>query len=254
MNNYRNKKAVVIGGTSGMGYAIVEKLAKGEAEVLLTGRNEEKLLEASNTFPKVMGISSDITDMAAINNLHDTVLQKVGTFDYLFINTGICELETIDAITEDSYDRQFSVNTKGAFFTVQKLLPLMNDGGAIVFTSSVADTIAMPTGLVYSATKAALVSMSQVLAAELSPRGIRSNSLSVGYADTPSMGIASFSPTEKQTFREDGNKYTPLGRIATVEEFATAALFLAHDATFVTGINMPFDGGMKLGAFAQQVE
>lgn len=253
MDTYTNKKAVVIGGTSGMGYAIVEKLAKGGAEVLLTGRNEAILRKAEEAYKgRVSGIRSDITKMDDIKQLGHEVKQKFGSFDYLFINTGICEIEAFDAITEDSYDRQFTINTKGAFFTVQQLIPLMNEGGAIVFISSVADKIALPGGLVYSATKAALVSMAQVLAAELLPRKIRVNAISVGFANTPSMGVAGFSDQEKQAFRDDGNKYTPMGRIASVEEFAIGAVFLAHDATFVTGINLPFDGGMSLGVFAQQ--
>ena len=253
MDIYKNKKAVVIGGTSGMGYAIVEKLAKGGATVLLTGRDKAKLQEAEEKYAdSVISIRSDITDKDDIHRLGSEVKEKLGVFDYLFINTGVCEIEPFDAISEESYDRQFTVNTKGAFFTVQQLIPLMNKGGGIVFTSSVADKIAMPGGLVYSATKAALVSMAQVLAAELLPRNIRVNAISVGYADTPSMGIATFSAEEKQAFRDDGNKYTPMGRIASVDEFAASAVFLAHDATFVTGIDMPFDGGMSLGIFAQQ--
>lgn len=253
MNTYINKKATVIGGTSGMGYAIVEKLAQGGAQVLLTGRNTTKLNEAEQAYPgKVTGVQSDITKMSDIRKLQSTVKQAFGSFDYLFVNTGICEVESFDAITEASYDRQFTVNTKGPFFTVQQLLPLLNDNGAIIFTSSIADKMGIPGMLAYSATKAALVSMSQVLAAELMPRNIRVNALSVGYANTPSMGVAGFSEEEKQSFTNDGNKYTPMGRIASVEEFATGAVFLAHDATFVTGVNMPFDGGIGLGVFAQQ--
>lgn len=253
MDIYEQKKAVVIGGTSGMGYAIVEKLAQGGASVLLTGHNEAKLQAAAQTYPgKVFGFQSDITSMSDIKTLGDSVRQQFGTFDYLFINTGICELEAAEAITEESYDRQFAVNTKGAFFTIQQLLPLINKGGSIVFTSSVADKMGIPAGLVYSASKAALVSMAQVLAAELLPRNIRVNAISVGYADTPSMGIARLSDDERQSFKDDGSTFTPMGRIATVEEFATGAIFLAHDATFVTGINLPFDGGLGLGVFAQQ--
>lgn len=253
MNVYDNKKAVVIGGTSGMGYAIVEKLAQGGAEVILTGRNKAKMQEAERAYPNmVRGIESDITSMNDIQKLHGDVQQAFRGFDYLFINTGICEFETLAEITESSYDRQFEVNTKGAFFTIQQLVPLMNEGGSIVFTSSVADKMGIPGGLVYSATKAALVSMAQVLATELMPQHIRVNAISVGFADTPSMGMVGFSDAEKQTFRDDGNKYTPMGRIARVEEFATSAVFLAHDATFVTGVNVPFDGGIGLGVFAQQ--
>jgi len=250
---YKDKKAVVIGGTSGMGYAIVEKLAVSGAHIVLTGRSKEKLAEAEQAYPNVAhGVVSDIADKSARTELATYIETTLGTFDYLFINTGICEIETWQKITEESYDRQFDINTKGAFFTIQKLLPLMNEGGAIIFTSSIADKMGIPGMLVYSATKASLVSMAQVLAAELMPRKIRVNAVSVGYANTPSMGMANFSTEEKQAFIDDGNKYTPMGRIATVEEFATTAVFLAHDATFVTGINMPLDGGIGLGVFAQQ--
>lgn len=251
MNTYANKKAIVLGGTSGMGYAIVEKLAKGGAQVVLTGRDNNKLKQAEQAYSeKVTGIRSDITSIADIQQLQSQVKQQFGTFDYLFVNTGICEIELLADITEESFDRQFNVNVRGVFFSIQQLIPLINEGGSITFTSSVADRIGMPGGLVYSATKAVLVSMSTVLAAELLPRKIRANAISVGYADTPSMGIASFSAEEKQAFRNEGSQYTPMGRIATVEEFATAAVFLAHDATFITGTRLLFDGGMSLGAFA----
>ncbi|HYG83674.1 MAG TPA: SDR family oxidoreductase [Verrucomicrobiae bacterium] len=250
---YANKKAVIIGGTSGMGMGIVNELVKDGAQVLITARNEKLIQETQEQLgEKGVALRSDATSTADRQALAQTVKDKFGTFDYLFINVGICEVESFDKVTEASYDRQFNVNTKGAFFTVQQLSPLMNDGGSITFTSSVADKMGIPGMLVYSATKAALVSMAQVLAAELMPRKIRANALSVGYADTPSMGVGGFSEAEKQAFKDGGNKYTPMGRIASPEEFGKAAVFLAAEAEFVTGVNLPFDGGIGLGVFAQQ--
>lgn len=250
MEQYYGKKAVVIGGTSGMGYATVEKLAKGGAQVILTGRNQSKLTEAEQLHSGVRGVVSDITDMSAIDELAELVSEQFGTFDYLFLNNGICEIENIDQITESSYDRQFNVNTKGAFFTMQKLSPLMNSGGAITITSSVADHVGIIGMGVYTATKSALMGFMRVFAVELLPRNIRVNSISVGYANTPSMGLQDISEADKQAFAEDGSVFTPMGRIASVEEFALFATFMAHDATFMTGVNVPFDGGMELGIFA----
>lgn len=252
MDTYHHKKAVVIGGTSGMGYATVEKLAQGGVQVILTGRNQGKMRQAEEKYDgRVRGIVSDVTKLDAIDQLAKAVAKEFGTFDYLFLNNGICEVEAVSQVTEASYDRQFSVNTKGSFFTMQKLAPLMNDGGAITITSSVADHLGIPGMSVYSGTKAALIGMMTDFAAELLPRKIRVNALSVGYANTPSMGIGSFSAAEKQAFIDEGVAYTPLGRIAEVEEFADAAVFLAHNATFVTGVNLPFDGGIGLGVFAR---
>ncbi|HJQ09128.1 MAG TPA: SDR family oxidoreductase [Candidatus Saccharimonadales bacterium] len=251
MDTYKNKKAVVIGGTSGLGYAVVERLAKGAAKVILTGREQEKINEAQEAYKdRVVGFRSNITSIDEIKQLGEDIKERFGNFDYLFINAGICEVATLNDITEDSYDRQFAINTRGALFTIQKLVPLMNDGGAIVFTSSIAAYTAMPGGIVYSATKAALVSMSKVLAAELAPRAIRVNAVSVGFANTPTMGMVSLSPEEKQSFADEGKKSAPMGRLARVDEFAAAAVFLAHDATFVTGVNLPLDGGIGLGVFA----
>ncbi|HYG83895.1 MAG TPA: SDR family oxidoreductase [Verrucomicrobiae bacterium] len=247
---YKEKKAVVIGGTSGMGYAVVEKLVNGGAEVILTGLNEAKLQEAAAK-SNATALRSDVTKPEEISRLYDAVKQKFGTFDYLFINTGICEIETLREITEDSYDRHFAINTKGPLFTIQKLEPLMNDGGAIVFTSSIADSMGIPGGLVYSATKAALVSFTKVLAAELAPRQIRVNAISVGFANTPTMGMNNLNDAERKAFADDGAAVTPLGRLASVEEFAATAVFLAHEATMITGVNLPLDGGIELGVFAQ---
>jgi NAD(P)-dependent dehydrogenase (short-subunit alcohol dehydrogenase family) len=171
---YAGKKAVVTGGTHGMGLAIVTALLGGGAEVLLTGRNEQNLEAARNKLnPRRAHVArSDTSRLADIDALGALVEQKLGQIDAVFINAGVSELAPLDQVTEASYDRQFDVNAKGAFFTAQRLTPLIQDGGAIVFTT-VANGPASPNLSVYSGSKAALRAFAQVFAAELVSRGIR---------------------------------------------------------------------------------
>ena len=137
MDKYARKKAVVTGGTHGMGLAAVKALLDGGAEVLLTGRNEQNLDAARRELgPRAHVVRSDTASMADINALGALVEEKLGQIDFVFINAGISELEPFDQVTEASYDRQFDINTKGAFFTAQRLAPLVRYGGSIVFTTS----------------------------------------------------------------------------------------------------------------------
>lgn len=246
MSRYADKKAVVIGGTHGIGLAIAAALVNGGAEVVVTGRDETKVAKAAaelGSGPSV--VRSDVTSAADIAALGDLVSERLGHVDFLFVNAGTATLEPIVAVTEDSYDSQFAVNTKGAFFTVQRLLPVMSDGGAIVFTSSIADEGGQPTMGVYSATKAALFSFAQVLAAELLPRRIRVNAVSPGFIDTPSMGAPGLTPEQRAEFQVIGDEMTPMKRHGSAEEVAAAALFLAAEATFTTGVKLPVDGGLS---------
>ncbi|CCE96630.1 putative dehydrogenasereductase, short-chain dehydrogenase/reductase protein [Sinorhizobium fredii HH103] len=251
MTSYQGKKAVVIGGTHGMGLATVTRLVDGGADVFLTGRNEDNLSKVRREFgSRVHTLRSDLADLNDIAMLGAAVGQKLGAIDLLHVNAGISELETFDKVSEASYDRQFAVNTKGAFFTVQRLAPLIRAGGSIVFTSSVADEGGHPGMSVYSATKAALVSFASVLAAELLPRGIRVNTVSPGFVDTPTKGVAGLSDAERAEFKALGDTVTPMRRNGTADEVARAVLFLAFEATFTTGAKLAVDGGLgqKLSA------
>lgn len=247
MNGYAGKKAVVTGGTHGMGLAMVEALLEGGAEVLLTGRNEKNLEAArSKLGPRARVVRSDAADMADIDELGGQVGDAFGGIDALFVNHGYAKVEPFGEVTEASYDRQFAVNAKGAFFAVQRLAPLVRDGGSIVFTSSVADEGGSPGMIAYSGSKAALWSFAQGFAAELLPRGIRVNAISPGFIETPSMGVDA---TEewKAGFSALGDEATPMKRHGTAEEVAKAAMFLAFDATFTTATKLPVDGGLGRG-------
>ncbi len=140
------------------------------------------------------------------------------------MNAGVSELQAFPEVDEDSFDRQFSINVRGPFFSVQRLAPLITDGGAIVFTSSVADTGGVPGMLVYAATKAALVSMTSTFAAELLPRRIRVNAVSPGFIATPTMGVAGFSPEQRAEFEALGDTLTPMGRHGSAQEVAGGAV------------------------------
>jgi NAD(P)-dependent dehydrogenase (short-subunit alcohol dehydrogenase family) len=245
MGKYTGKKAVVTGGTHGMGLAIVKALLEEGAEVLLTGRNEKNLETARLALEgEAHVVRSDTARIADINELGAIVEKKFGQIDVVFINAGISELAPFDQVTEDSYDRQFDVNTKGAFFTAQRLAPLVKRGGSLIFTT-VASGPASGNLSVYSGSKAALRAFTQVFAAELVSKGIRVNAIGPGFIDTPTMGVAGLSDEERTVFKKLGDEITPMKRHGTAEEVARAALFLAFDATYTTGIELPVDGGLQ---------
>lgn len=245
MDRYAGKKAVVTGGTIGMGLATVKALLAGGAEVLLTGRNEKNLEAARRELgPRAHVVRSDTSSLADIEALARVVEEKLGRVDFVFINAGIAQLTPMGNISEAEYDQTFDINAKGAYFTVQRLAPLVRDGGSFVFTTSVANVTGVPGMSVYAGSKAALRSFAQGFAAELLPRGIRVNAVSPGFIKTPTLGVASATKEELAAFEKEGNATTPMGRIGTAEEVAKAVLFLAFEATFTTGAELPVDGGL----------
>lgn len=242
---YAGKKAVVLGGTHGIGLAVAKELAAGGAEVLLTGRRSANLDEiAAKLGERAHAVRSDAASLPDIDELAAMVKQRLGRIDALHVNMGIAELAPFAQVTEASYDRQFAVNTKGAFFSVQRLAPLISDGGSIVFTSSVADQGGEPGMTVYSATKAAVISFVSCFAAELLPRRIRVNAVSPGFISTPTMGATGLTAQEREAFERLGDEVTPMGRHGTMEEVARAVLFLAFEATYTTGTKLAVDGGL----------
>jgi NAD(P)-dependent dehydrogenase (short-subunit alcohol dehydrogenase family) len=172
------------------------------------------------------------------------VAETLGQVDAVFVNAGFARLTSLEETDERVYDLTFDVNTKGPFFLVQRLAPLVRDGGAFVFTTSVADVTGTPGMGVYSGSKAALRSFARVFAAELAPRGIRVNAVSPGYIKTPTMGVSGASAEDLVDFERLGVQETPLRRLGAPEEAARAALFLAFEATYTTGAELPVDGGL----------
>jgi len=248
MSRFSGKKAVVSGGTHGMGFAIAKALMEGGAEVVLTGRNERNIEAALKALPGAHVIRMDVANLAEIEALQSTVEAKLGAIDFLFVNAGVSVLGPLESVTETTYDHMFDINTKGAFFTTQRLVPLIRAGGAIVFTT-LAEGPATANLSVYAGSKAAVRAFAQVFAAELVGKGVRVNAVGPGFIDTPTLGVAGLTPEARAQMAQLGDQITPMRRHGTPDEVARAALFLAADATFTTGIEIAVDGGlMQIGA------
>ncbi|HEX4235784.1 MAG TPA: SDR family oxidoreductase [Caldimonas sp.] len=244
MERYQGKEVVIIGGTSGMGLATAKILLDGGARVLVTGRSQAGLDSAQKELGKGgVVVSSDARSLTDIDVLASRVKAEFDTFDLLFVKAGFSIPTPLDNVTEAIYDEMFNLNAKGPFFAVQKLAPLINHGGAVVLTTPVANVKGLPGQATYGAAKAALRSFAPVLAAELLPREIRVNAVSPGPIDTGILEKAF--PTEELRTQIKGHvlDMIPMKRLGTSEEIAKAVLFLAFDATFTNGLELPVDGG-----------
>ncbi|KAH9203192.1 putative short chain dehydrogenase, partial [Leptodontidium sp. 2 PMI_412] len=217
----------------GIGLATAELLIQSGVTVILTGRR---------TAP-IQSVKQKLGDSAIVlqADIQTTAGEKI---DLLFINAGYAALEPIASVTEESFDRIFNTNVKGAFFIAQSLAPRVRDGGAIVFTTSVANKVGIPGMAAYSASKAALQSLVQTFAAEFATRRIRVTAVSPGFVKTPTMGVVDASKDSLESFEKGGIDSTPLNRIARPEEVARAVLFLGFEATFTTGTELVVDGGL----------
>jgi NAD(P)-dependent dehydrogenase (short-subunit alcohol dehydrogenase family) len=244
MERYEGKRAVIIGGTSGMGLATAKMLLNGGARVLVTGHSNAGVEAAQKELGKSgIVVSSDARSLTAIDALASRVRAEFTTFDLLFVSAGFNLRAPLENMTETIYDEMFNLNAKGPFFAVQKLAPTINRGGAVVLTTSVANVKGMPGIAAYGAAKAALRSFARMLAAELLPREIRVNAVTPGPIDTPI--VNKMFPTKEAADQFSGHlrDLNPMRRSGTPEEIAKAVLFLAFDATFTTGAELPVDGG-----------
>ncbi|WP_033291602.1 SDR family oxidoreductase [Amycolatopsis jejuensis] len=243
MNAYRGKNAVITGGSSGMGLAMAQLLVDGGGRVAITGRSQATLDAAVEQLGEnAVGVRGDVASLSDLEALADRVKGEFGTVEALFVNAGAARTAPLESVTEELYDELFAVNTKGAFFTVQKLAPLLSDGAGVVLTTSVANVRGMPTASVYAAGKAAVRSLARNLASELLPRGIRVNAISPGPVDTGILA-SGMSEEEAEQFKADRAAENPMRRFGTPAEVARAAVFLAFDATYTTGAELAVDGG-----------
>jgi NAD(P)-dependent dehydrogenase (short-subunit alcohol dehydrogenase family) len=241
MSTYPNKRVVITGGTSGIGLATARLLVDGGARVLVTGRTPASLEAATAALgPAAIVAASDA--VAGIDALAGRVATELGGVDLLVLNAGGTLMATLDETTEADYDAIFDLNVKAPFFTLQKFLPLMPAGSAVVLTTSVSNVKGIAATSVYSATKAALRSMTRTLARELIDRGIRVNAVSPGPVDT---GILQRSmPADlAQQFLEQMAAENPMHRTGEPEEVAKAIAYLGFDATYTTGTELAVDGG-----------
>ena len=244
----KNKTILITGGTTGIGLATAQLLSAEGAKVIVTGRNPETLAAAQRELPaSAVVLKSDSGSLNAAQSLGDEVKKHVEHLDGVFLNAGVGQFGPIDAVTPPQYDDMFNINVRGPFFQLQSLLPLLGNPSAVVFTSSVAASIAFPTTSIYSATKAAIVSFGKTLAVELAPRGIRVNVLSPGPIDTPIIKTLGLPAEVQKGFEEANAAKSLLKRFGTSEEVAKLARFLLSDeSSYIIGAEILIDGGVRL--------
>ncbi|GAA4968744.1 NAD(P)-dependent dehydrogenase (short-subunit alcohol dehydrogenase family) [Nonomuraea thailandensis] len=235
--------ALITGGTTGIGLATARTLHAEGYAVLVTGRDPATLARARQTLPPDVTVVR--ADSAAPGDA-DTVAQQVrdrfGHLDLVFLNAGVGRFAPLEAVDEPFYDEHFDVNVKGQLFTLQRVLPLIADGGSVIFNSALGAARGQPHWSVYSATKGALISLVRALAVELAPRGIRVNAVSPGPIDTPALTKLG----ARDGFLEDLAARVPLGRLGAGEDVARTVAFLASPAAgYITGVNLPVDGGLS---------
>ena len=246
LQRFQNKVAVVTGGNSGIGLAAAKAFAAEGARVAILGRDGKTLAAArSELGPRSIAVQGDVSRVADIQKLFDTVAKEAERVDALFVNAGIGRFAPIEEVDEDFYESLFATNVKGAFFTIQRALPLMPRGGSIVINSSTVIDVGIPSTSVYTATKAAVASLARSLAQELASRGIRLNIVKPGPIETPIFGRMGMSEAEIQGFAEQTKAQVPMGRFGSAEEVARAVLFLSSDeGSYVHGTSIHVDGGL----------
>ena len=246
MKRLEGKVALVTGGNSGIGLATAKRLQDEGARVAISGRSKKTLDEAVRAIGNgVVAVQADVAKLSEVDRLYAEVSQKLGKIDVLFVNAGVAKFAPLAETTESTYDEQFDINIKGAYFTIQKALPLLNNGASIILNTSVADSSGTVGASAYSATKAALRSLARTAAAELVGRGIRVNAVAPGPILTPIFGRTGLSQEAVDEFAKEMVAKVPMKRFGRPEEVAAAVVFLAsQDASYITGVEINVDGGL----------
>ena len=248
MDTLIDKVAVITGGNSGIGLASAKLFAREGASVIITGRRAEAVDAAvAEIGPRALGLVGDVADLSHHEAIAQTVRSRFGGLDIYMANAGVNTITPSPQVSEAEYDAQFATNARAVFFGVQKIQPLMRDGGSIILTGSIASEKALDGHAAYAGSKAALGGFARTWALEFKARGIRVNILSPGPVDTAILDKLGIPPEEREAFENGVAASIPLGRLGRPEELARAALFLASDAScFITGVNLKVDGGMTL--------
>jgi NAD(P)-dependent dehydrogenase (short-subunit alcohol dehydrogenase family) len=246
MKRLEGKVAVVTGGNSGIGLASAKRLLDEGAKVAIAGRSQKTLDEAAKTLGKdVLAIQADVSKLEDIDKIYAAVAKKFGKIDVLFVNAGVAKFAPFAQTTEALFDENFATNVKGAYFTIQKAIPHLNDGASIILNTSVAGIKGTEGASAYSATKAALRSMARTAGAELVGRGIRVNAVAPGPIVTPIFGRTGLPQEALDAFAKDINSKVPMKRFGQSEEVAGAVAFLASsDSSYITGEEIHVDGGL----------
>ena len=245
MNRFEGKTALITGGTTGIGLATAKLFINEGARVIVTGRAAATIKSAqADLGDNAIVVRSDATSFPDMDALVANVKETFGKLDVLFVNAGYGQFIPFEAVTEKVYDEMLNLNAKGPYFIVQKLVPLMPEGSSVVFTTSLANMKAVPALSAYGAAKAALRSITRSLASELLPRGIRVNAVNPGpIGETDILQKVGMPKEAKDQVYIQMAASVPMKRLGTPEEIAKAVAFLAIDATFTTGAEIPVDGG-----------
>lgn len=248
MKSLSNKVALITGGNSGIGLATAKLFAAEGAQVIITARRQDTLDAAVSQIGNgAVGIQGDVADLSHHDRVAEYVDQRFSGLDVYIANAGINTITHSEKVSQSEFDAQFGVNTKGVFFGVQKISPLIRDGGAIILSGSIASDKVLDGHAVYAGSKAAIGAFARSWAIEMKSRGIRVNVISPGPTDTEILGKLGIAPDKRDQFDAAMAEAIPLGRMARPDETARAALFLASEASsFITGVNLRVDGGMSL--------
>jgi len=247
MRKLEGKVAVITGGNSGIGLATAKEFKEQGARVVITGRDQQTLDEAKRDIGgDVLAVRSDTSSLTDIDKLLAAVKEKFGKIDVLFVNAGIGKFVPVAEVTEELFDSIMDINFKGAYFTIQKALPFLNDNASIVLNTSIVAHIGMPNSSVYAASKAALLTLVRTLSAELVGRGIRVNAVSPGPISTPILNRLGLPPEALAETKNGLEGQVPMKRFGRPEEIAKTVLFLASsDSSFLLGTEIIADGGMS---------
>lgn len=248
MRKLEGKVAVITGGNSGIGKAAARLFAQEGAQVVITGRRQDVLDQALAWIGHgAIGLCGDVADLDHHRALAAQVAGRFGGVDVYVANAAVITITPSAMVTPAEYDAHFAINTRGVFFGVQAIAPVMRDGGSIIVTSSLAATKVLDNHAVYAGSKAAVAAFARSWALELKARRIRVNVLSPGPTETAILGKLGIAEAEVPGFLDTMSRLIPAGRMGTAEELAAAALFLASDdSSFVNGAELHVDGGMKL--------